>query len=137
MKNKFIFAQIIVTDFSWALINSIHQAFNNTSVVNYLNWTYNLLIDDGKVNINILKNMMLVRHHLCATHFLRIIIKRAKKVSCDENCLKTFIYSFTLIQNAVSLKQFEANLVDIFHIFNQLSQNQFYSQSMSKIQSEL
>jgi hypothetical protein len=27
MKNKFIFAPIIVTDFSWALINSIHQAF--------------------------------------------------------------------------------------------------------------
>lgn len=37
----------------------------------------------------------------------------------------------------MSLKEFEENLVDIFHIFNQLSQNKFLSQSMSKIQTEL
>jgi hypothetical protein len=136
-QKKYVFAPIIVTDFSWALINSILLVFNNCSVVQYIKWTFDLLTTTKREKSSILKNMLLIRHYLCSTHFLRIIIKRSKQIKCDDKLIKTFIFAFSLIQNTTNLKQFEENLKDIFHVFNQPTQNNVFMHSMMRIRTQL
>ena len=56
IQNAFIFhstsffkiAPIMVTDFSWALIRSAMRIFNNCDPYDYLNWTYEILIQYGE-----------------------------------------------------------------------------------------
>ena len=43
-KNKYVLAPIIVTDFSFALINAIQISFNRSSLLQYLKWTFDILI---------------------------------------------------------------------------------------------
>ena len=40
-----IFPAIIVTDHCWASINAIHAAFNGISIIQYLNWAYDLIVN--------------------------------------------------------------------------------------------
>ena len=42
-KKKYVIAPIIVTDFSFALINHIHLAFNGCSLLQYIKWTFDYL----------------------------------------------------------------------------------------------
>ena len=74
IKNKFdendiLLPKIIVTDFSWALINSVCIIFNNCPVGEYLNWCYEKLI-----GINHFENQKksMVMPYLCSTHFLKL-----------------------------------------------------------------
>lgn len=85
-KSKFIYAPIIVTDFSWALINSVLDIFNNCSISKYLFLTYDVLVKNKK-DINI--NTILV---LCSTHFLKLIIKRSKNFRASENVKKLLFF---------------------------------------------
>ena len=69
-QKKNVCPQIIVTDMSWALINSIMQVFNHCSVLEYLNCCYDC----------ILKNIQFEKivYYTCSTHFIKNIIRKAK-----------------------------------------------------------
>ena len=131
----FSVAPIIVTDMSWALITSIHVAFNGCTVIQYLRWTFDL-ITRRKQDIELMMN---VRSYFCAVHFLKTIARNAKiKIKdLNKNILKTFIFAFTLLQNSISLEKFETNLKYIFHIFNSKSQNELFVDSLTRIRSQL
>jgi hypothetical protein len=65
---------VVLTDFSWALINAIINSLNKCSILQYLNSSYDYLC----LKKQNLTNLMPVILFLCAVYFLRIIIKKAK-----------------------------------------------------------
>ena len=81
-QKKNVCPQIIVTDMSWALINSIMQVFNHCSVLEYLNCCYDC----------ILKNIQFEKivYYTCSTHFIKNIIRKAK-VNLKGNKTKHFL----------------------------------------------
>lgn len=50
-QNKVAQPKIIVTDMSWALINSVLLIFNNCNILNYLNYCY-LILTQNKQELN-------------------------------------------------------------------------------------
>jgi hypothetical protein len=124
-KKKYSFAPIVVTDFSWALINSINHVINNCNFMQYLHWTFDILVN----NCNTINKMMTTRLHLCATHFLKIIVKKAKKLKSakeDQKVVKTFVFAFTLLQNSTTMREFDTYLIHIFHLFNERQMNKTF-----------
>ena len=78
----FTSSPIIVTDFSWALINSVLDTFNNCSITQYLNWTYDVLIkQSGIANLN---HLMKTKIILCSTHMLKLFIKKLKLIKTSK-----------------------------------------------------
>jgi len=116
---QFSFAPIFVTDFSWAIINSILDVFNRCNIMQYIKNCFDLLHDCE----NSFK--MPTQIQLCAAHFLKLVVKKIKKLKISEHTKKVGIYCFTLLQNAVELEDFERLLVNIFNLLNQ----KLYSQS--------
>lgn len=47
---QFLIAPIVVTDFSWALINGVQDSFNRCDISHYLHWCYQVLILDKTGN---------------------------------------------------------------------------------------
>jgi hypothetical protein len=62
-------APVVVTDFSWALINAVINSLNKCSILQYLNWSFDYLV----LKKQNLANVMPVILYLCAVHFLRIM----------------------------------------------------------------
>lgn len=80
--------------------------------------------------------------YICATHFLKSAIRKVDytlqinvKVSdkIKIKIRKTFILSFTLLQNASNLEEFEKHFIDILIIFNSEKQNTTFLTSISKL----
>ena len=139
-KNKFKLAPLMVTDFCFALINSIHSAFNGCSLLQYLVWTHDYLM---KKRLD-LKNHILVRTYLCSTHFLKSLSVKAKKILSKHkekevcsNILRTFLLSFTLLQNSTNVKEFDDNLKDLFYVFNSKTQNESFIAAMMRVRVKL
>jgi hypothetical protein len=110
-KSRLFLAPIIVTDFSWALINSIHNVFNGFSVLSYLQRCFNSLVNKSK------NEKIVVRHYLCATHFLKMLIKHLP-VDINKRVKKTFLIAFTLLQSSSSIEEFDDVLHHIYTVFN-------------------
>jgi hypothetical protein len=114
------FPEFIVTDFSWALIMSSLSVFNKCTLSNYLNICYEHIVTKT-INID---SFFRVKIYLCSTHFLKSIIKKAKAVKINKNplisqrVLKAFIYSFSLLQNCMTLDEFETILFNFYILFN-------------------
>jgi hypothetical protein len=72
--------RIIVTDQSWALINSVHMAFNNCTTVAYLELCFNVLMS-GKKDENYKRTI----HYLCSTHILKVIKEFLKQARALNN----------------------------------------------------
>ena len=140
-KNKYAIAPLVVTDMGWALINALHQSFNNCTITQYLKWTFDLVTLKNRTTD--LHAMMRIRTYICSTHFLKIIIKHAKlelknfKKDASENVLRTFIFSFSILQNSVGFEEFEENFKDIYQIFNQATQNDLFLNALARIKSKL
>ena len=108
--------KIIVTDMGWALINAVMLSFNNCTVLNYLNWCFDMLFRPYDANLT---KVMKIKSYLCSTHLLKNVAKKAKSIQVFSNHVrKTFIFMFTLIQNSVSIDQIDIYLKHIHNIFN-------------------
>ena len=150
-KVLFPFAPIIVTDFSFALINSILKIFNNCSMEEYLQKTFDIIIKKSTPP-SFFKTMI----YLCSTHFLHNFIKKTKKLTVIKDSLhliqtkdrkfkaienrklqkgkKALIYSFTLLQNATSIEEFNIYLENIYILFNQPKQTESFFQAKTYIE---
>jgi hypothetical protein len=113
-KSDFVLAPVIVTDFSWTLITSILESFNSMNIIKYLDSCFEIIIN--KNNSNILKTII----YLCAAHFIKLIIKKVKKnePEISDKIKKSFVFSFSLLQNATSFIEFECFFIHILHMFN-------------------
>ena len=69
------FPKIFVLDFTWANINAVLEAFNKVTIYQYLQWAQEIICN-GNFKIY---NLINVKIFLCSTHFLKIVIQKAKK----------------------------------------------------------
>ena len=105
--------QFIVTDFCYALINAIMTIFNSTTIGHYLEWCFKYQIN-GNFD---LKNCMKMRLYLCSTHILKLIIKKTKAIKTADNVQEFFIRCFCLLQNSLTINQFNIFLFNMINIF--------------------
>ena len=118
----FQFAPILVTDFSWGLINAVMETFNNCTSAMYLNWCFEIIFK--KSESVLIANLMKSIFQLCSVHFLKLIITKVRKIepiNSKENNQKIqneFIFAFTLLQNSTNIEEFNDNLKHVFNIFN-------------------
>lgn len=116
IKDRETIAPFVVTDESWALINSVIRTFNQCSPLTYLNWAYNVLTkNESNYNMN---SAMRTRVILCQTHFFKnVAIKSKEIVKTDKKKFNLFLYAFTVLQNSITIREFEKNLEYLFDIF--------------------
>ncbi len=86
----------IVTDFSWAFINSVQEVFNKLEFVEYLDLCYDYLVKKFP-----LSSRIFVKSFLCWIHFFKNIIKKTKKFSKDKKVVISFNFFFNILQNCV------------------------------------
>ena len=119
---SFKIAPIIVTDFCWGQINAVMSVFNNCEADVYVNWCFEILL--RKKTSTIFLNVMKVILHICSAHFIKLIIKKVRKIKKfkdekkDQKLQNAFIFNFSLLQNAVTVEEFKMNLKHTFNIFN-------------------
>ena len=123
-QNKVAQPKIIVTDMSWALINSVLLIFNNCNILNYLNYCY-LILTQNKQELN---QIIKVKYYLCSTHFFKNIKKKVKKLDIPKDSRILFLFSIVLLQNAINLKQIDIYLKHIHNIFC----NKFFDESVKQ-----
>ena len=70
-------APIIVTDFSWALLNANCDTFNKVNMKTYLNWCFDVLINDCVLIMKLMNSIL----YICAAHFIKLIVKEIKKIT--------------------------------------------------------
>ncbi len=153
------YAEIITTDFSYILINSILKIFNHCDMEEYLKATFQCLVE--KIVPHLFVHVMI---YLCSTHFLKSFIKKVnksvtkeidesinpkkqeskiekekkqkkkerKKLIVSKN-KKLIIFCFTLLQNSTSLIEFCLVLENVFNLFNQRKQNEKFSNAQTFI----
>jgi hypothetical protein len=132
-KKSFQIAPIICTDFSFALLNAVCSVFNNCTLEFYFKWCFEVLFKKAK-SISI-SNSMKVLLHLCGAHFLKMIVKKVKKIKKykedlkeekeayisirkNKNLQKSFIFSFTILQNSTKLDDFIENFIHVHNMYN-------------------
>lgn len=114
------YAPIIVTDFSWALINAVIKTFNNTTFEAYINWCTNILIKKEIFNINFMTTTI----YLCYSHFIKMISKKVLKVkkysykSNQKKLHRVALYSCAILQRSNDMEDFSKNIRHCFNIFN-------------------
>jgi hypothetical protein len=94
--------KVIVTDFSWALIKSVLNSFNNLTVLEYLDVTFKFL-DEGA---DIFRFSLVF---ICCAHFMKLITNQIKaKIFPQNKCneLKQSIKKcFALMIDATSFDE--------------------------------
>ena len=112
-----------MTDLSWALINSVTESFNKFDISTYLKWTFEFLLKN-----EITESVPKTKLYLCSTHFLKNILKKTKRIVKDSNYQfkNDFIFMFSLLQNSLSIKEFNAYLLNIYNVFK----NKIYDDSV-------
>ena len=133
---------LVVTDFSWGLINSVMETFNCCTTDIYINWCFEVLFYQNACSIPIV-NAMKTIFILCAFHFLKLIIKKVRKIKPhgepenDKKIQNAFIFVLTLLQNATTVDDFSKNLKHAFNIFNLKYISSKVSNSKSDVQNQL
>ena len=148
-KNKNPFPKVFVTDQSLALLNSMMETFNNCTMNQYLEWSYDILI--RKIKKKFSNTSMPIYAYLCASHFLKNMISLANELlnlkkkykKLDEETLvkikikELFIYSFTILQNSVYIEDFNNYLCDIYFIFSSKTKDMHFQQSFERISNKI
>ncbi len=137
--------KVVVTDQSFAIINSLVETFNNCTISQYLEWSFDLIFERCKKSF--LNSSMPVSLYLCATHFLKNIIiktneilklKKTYKAFDQETSIKVkikelFISYFTLLQNSVNITDFNNSLRDLYYIFSSKQKDNNFKVSYERI----
>ena len=121
----------IVTDFSWPLIHSVIDIFNKRSIMDYLNWSFDMIFkspDDPN-----LWSLMPVKPYLCAAHFLKGISKKMQAVNVDKSQQKVFMFIFSLLQNCTNIQDFISILKLAYIIYLSPSSTQDVNNSLLRI----
>ena len=143
MPNNGLFqvAPIIVTDFSWGLINAVLETFNNCTSTMYINWCFEIIFK--KSESVLIASLMKCIFHLCSVHFLKLIITKVRKIKPnqdeekDKKLQNDFIFAFTLLQNSVKIEEFSETFKHVSNIFNLKFSSAEYNDSMETIKQQL
>ena len=130
-----IIAPIIVTDFSWALVNSVLKVFNNCTMLQYLNWAYDVCKAPERTE-SVLGFEMVCNLYLCSTHFLKSFINKVKPFKLNRHQRRTIVYSFSLLQNCTTLSEFDYIFINVFNIYNNEFLNEKCRDSLTSVKKE-
>jgi hypothetical protein len=128
-------APIIVTDFSWALMNSVLFVFNKCTASEYIQFCFSMIFEKDKRAA--IFSVLNVRLYLCCAHFLKLVIKRCKKIKVEKSVKTFFIYCFTLLQNSVNIDIFKQNLSNIAILFNSVNETKRVSNALEALEKEI
>lgn len=81
LKSKTPFADVVVTDMSWTLINSALKVFNNCSTLEYLYDCFEQIQVTEQQPGTKIRSKYHVKMYLCSTHVLKNMLDKVKKVS--------------------------------------------------------
>lgn len=121
-QNQVSLPKIIITDMSWALINSVLLIFNNCNMLNYLNYCF-LILKKHKYELT---KIIKVKYYLCSTHFFKIIKKKVNKLDIGKDVKILFLFSVVLLQNSGTLDEIDSYLKHVHNIFC----NKFFDSSV-------
>lgn len=114
------YPSIIVTDFSWALINPILENFTTSgSIENYLLWCYEILIKNTSPPETIINHNQTLLI-LCHVHFFKMIIKNAADILKKQTIQVSNVFKFiiNMLIHSNSMDQFQLILKHFFVVFN-------------------
>ena len=81
------------------MIHAVVQAFNITSVQEYLKLCFQVCQGQRSVQLTVI--------HLCAAHMLKLISMKLSKVQCRKETKQLFWYCFAVLQNATEFVNFK------------------------------
>ena len=112
------------------------DAINKCNLAHYINWCFDILIQHKEEKSLFL--VMKTKLALCSTHFLKSFIKKVKKIDKEKSdAAKTIIFCFSLLQNSISIEQFDDCLLHTYRIFNEKSLNRHFFTSYKKMKKYL
>jgi hypothetical protein len=98
---KPVFPPCVVTDFSWALINSCLTAFNRCSASTYVKRCYKLLTgsmpEARAASFNV--------HTICIAHKFKVVANKPKQVEQDKTKRKLGMVCFSVLNRAQTLHE--------------------------------
>jgi hypothetical protein len=117
------YPKVVVTDFSYALINAVNLVFNNCDLTHYLAWCFEMIKDNNRPG---LKDAMKVRSYLCSVHMLKMISRKVHllKERIPLKVRELFLFCFTQLQMCPTFKDLVILLENILYIFTNKNQNQ-------------
>jgi len=92
--------RVVVTDFSYALINSVLLAFNTQSLSAYLDFVYRLLHDGNVTSYELAHFTVLM---LCCAHIMKAVSVRVKRSESDANKRRAVMLMFAKLQHCCYL----------------------------------
>ncbi len=134
--SKRIIAPIIVTDASMVLLNSVLTTFNNCSLKEYLIYTYEILVGETQNLVNFRSKVKVILY-ICSTHYLKIVLRAMKKISIESKTKSTFIYTFSLLQNSLTIKELTKNFVDLYYLFVSPFKSSLQSKALLSLKSRI
>lgn len=135
---QFAIAPIIVSDFSWAIINSVCEIFNRCDSAKYINWTYEVLIKHKKTEFaDKLNGLMITRPIICSTHLLKNVVDKCNKITSSKDLKNALIFSFSLLQECNTIEQIDFYLENIYIIFNSPFFDESVDRSIKIVKTEL
>lgn len=102
--------QKVETDFSWAMIHAVVQAFSTIGVQEYLQLCFRVCQEQQSVQLTVI--------HLCAAHMLKLISMKLSKVQCKKETKQFFLYCFALLQNTTAFGQILSITRCIVYVFS-------------------
>ena len=128
--------RVVVTDFSWANLHALCKSFNNLEIIDYLNLTYQILVERKIYAIGTINTVI----YLCSTHFLKNIIDETERVlkyhdPVQRGIIKRkFIKAFLLLQNSICLDEFGIILKSIKCVFTSKLKDKNYIESLARLE---
>lgn len=124
---KLNFPLIYVVDWTWAYIQAILFIFNNMTVFDYINYTFNILYnakEPAKDTVSVF---------ICCTHFINIISRQIKKKIPNGISIKNFLLDlFCLILNCDTLNQVQ----DLFKVYIIICTNKYKTEDVVQAYSQ-
>lgn len=90
----------VITDFSFASLHAVCKAFNRMTLLDYLNYSYQMTLKDVYV-----RSTTFITIHLCCAHFMKMVINDISRFS--KNSLQHKLFT-ELIASAITMKSIES-----------------------------
>ena len=119
----------VVTDFSFALLYAVCQAFNGMSLVSYLKYAYSFLTTDRPSSRDNVVSVLCI----CCAHMTKAFLNRLTKLEKDRNKRKVFMVMFTALQYADSLPLARQLLRDICTVLRSKTCTSAVSDALSRV----
>ena len=124
-------ASVVVTDFSWALMNAVMHEMNRCNILNYLNWSFEILYKNN-LDATFLK-VMRTKLFICATHMLKNVTKGTELLVKQPKVARCFKFCFALLQNATESSEFDFYLKLIYIVFNSPGKSQAFCDAFNQL----